>query len=188
MGISKLMEFSHHLVEGNAQAAVRMEFFEDLQCSDCAYLRRKLDDVLLPRYGDRVAFLHYDFPLAKHSWARDAALAAKWMERHGPADGALALRFRRAVLAFMKEIDPGGFRPWVATFLEHCGESGVAVDWDDPALAAAVDADLEEGRRRQVVKTPTVFLGAVTFVEYVPMPELMAALDEALGKAMEVPA
>ncbi|MBL8212781.1 MAG: thioredoxin domain-containing protein [Bryobacterales bacterium] len=178
------MEISR-LVEGHPQAVVRLEFFEDLACSDCAYLRRKLDEVLLPRYGSRVAFVHYDFPLAKHVWARDAAVAARWMEREQGA--ATAVRFRRAVLAYLREIEPGGFRDWTDRFLEMAEIAG-PVDWDDAALHALVDADLADGLRREVVKTPTVFLGAVTFIEYVPMPELLAALDEALGKAMEVSA
>ena len=40
-----------------------------------AAFRRMLDEKLLPKYGDEVAFVHRDFPLAKHAWARQAAAA-----------------------------------------------------------------------------------------------------------------
>ena len=97
------------------------------------------------------------------------------------------MRFRRAVLAYLNEIAPGGFRDWTARFLEMA-DIDEAVPWDDAALLALVEADIAEGLRREVAKTPSVFLGDVTFVEWVPMPELLAALDEALGKAREVSA
>jgi len=61
------------LVEGFAESKVRVLIYEDLQCPDCAAFRRMMDDKILPRYGTRVAFVHRDFPLAKHAWARRAA-------------------------------------------------------------------------------------------------------------------
>jgi protein-disulfide isomerase len=67
------------IVEGNPKAAVRVIIYEDLQCPDCAVLRKMLDEKLLPKYKDRVAFEHRDVPLAKHSWARQAAIAARFL-------------------------------------------------------------------------------------------------------------
>ena len=63
------------LVEGLAESKVRVLIYEDLQCPDCAAFRRMMDEKILPRYQDRVAFVHRDFPLAKHAWARKAAVA-----------------------------------------------------------------------------------------------------------------
>ena len=61
------------IVEGNPASPVRVLIYEDLQCRDCQQFRTLLDEKILPRYGTRVAFVHRDFPLGKHDWARAAA-------------------------------------------------------------------------------------------------------------------
>jgi len=80
------------LVEGNPNSAVKVMIYEDLQCGDCLTLRTLLDEKILPRYGSRVAFVHRDFPLPKHEWARAAALAGRWVSEK---DRVLAVRYRR---------------------------------------------------------------------------------------------
>ena len=69
-----------HLMEGAAQSTVEVLIYEDLQCPDCADFRTMLDQQLLPRYAATVRFEHRDFPLAKHAWARKAAIAARFFE------------------------------------------------------------------------------------------------------------
>ena len=66
------------IVEGLADSPVRAMIYEDLQCPDCAAFRRMMDEKLLPEYAGKVAFVHRDFPLAKHAWARRAAIAARF--------------------------------------------------------------------------------------------------------------
>jgi len=46
------------LVEGRTESKVRVLIYEDLQCPDCAEFRRMMDEKILPRYGERVAFIH----------------------------------------------------------------------------------------------------------------------------------
>ena len=65
-----------HVIEGALQSPVRVLIYEDLQCPDCTDFRRMLDTQLLPRYAAKVRFEHRDFPLAKHVWARKAAISA----------------------------------------------------------------------------------------------------------------
>src|SRR5512141_530537 len=83
-------------VEGLASSQVKVLIFEDLQCPDCADFRKMLDEKLLPRYAGRVAFIHRDFPLARHAWARQAALASRYFATIKPE---LAVEFRRATFA-----------------------------------------------------------------------------------------
>ena len=71
-------------VEGNAASPVRVIAYEDLQCGDCAEYRRMLDEQLLPTFGQSVAFESRDFPLAKHPWARLAAIAARHFKHVHP--------------------------------------------------------------------------------------------------------
>ena len=73
---------AQHLIEGAAQSPVRVVIYEDLQCPDCADFRVMLDEKLLPRYASMVRFEHRDFPLAKHAWARKAAIAARFFEEN----------------------------------------------------------------------------------------------------------
>ena len=83
------------LVEGNPSSQVRVVIYEDLQCPDCANFRRMLDEKLLPKYAATVAFEHRDFPLAKHSWARKAAIASRFFQ---DTSVELALKYRRYML------------------------------------------------------------------------------------------
>ena len=80
------------LIEGQTQSTVRVLIYEDLQCSDCADFRRMMDEKILPRYADKAAFIHRDFPRAKHAWARKAAIAARYFGEIKPE---LGLAYRR---------------------------------------------------------------------------------------------
>src|SRR5262245_48147861 len=101
------------LVEGNADSSVRVITFEDLQCKDCSWLRRKMDEQIVPAYGDRVAFEHREYPLTRHEWARSASLVARYFVSvsHG-----LAVAFRRDVMADMSIISVESFPQWVREF------------------------------------------------------------------------
>ena len=84
------------IVEGRADSPVRAVIYEDLQCPDCAAFCRMMDEKLLPEYGGKVAFVHRDFPLAKHAWARRAAIAARFFTDRKPE---LGLEYRRYTMA-----------------------------------------------------------------------------------------
>jgi protein-disulfide isomerase len=168
-------------VEGNPRAKLRVVIYEDLQCPDCAELRQTLDNYLLPRYGAQVAFEHKDFPLPKHSWARQAAIAARHFERVRPGAG---VEFRRFMLARIKDTPLERLDERVREFAR---ENGL-----DPADAVAalrsteleeqVDQDYQEGIARGVKKTPTVYVGDVVFIEKIRRGELGTAIEKALAQ------
>jgi protein-disulfide isomerase len=167
------------LVEGNVASPVRVIVFEDLQCPDCAAFRLMLDEKLLPAYGARVAFEHRDFPLAKHKWARKAAIAARFFEETSPG---LAIRYRRETLASLAP--PGDFLQGLQAFAKASGiDPGKAVAaLDDPRYDAAVEKDFEDGVARGVIHTPTVFVNGAVFVETIDYGELAKAIDAALAE------
>lgn len=171
-----------HLVEGNPAAAVRVLIYEDLQCSDCAAFRRMLDEKLLPRYGAKVAFEHRDFPLAKHAWARKAAIAARFFQ---VTSAELAVAFRKYALADRRQITAANFNERLAAFARQNGvDPGKAVAaLDDPAYAALVDKDLQEGVARGVAKTPTAFVDGAPFIETFTFEEISKAIEAALAAA-----
>ena len=88
------------LVEGPTESKVRVLIYEDLECPDCAAFRQMMDGALLPRYSGRVAFVHRDFPLSKHPWARKAAIAARYFAAIKPE---LGLAYRRYIMATIQQ-------------------------------------------------------------------------------------
>jgi protein-disulfide isomerase len=169
-------------VEGNVTSRTRVVAYEDLQCPDSAAYRKMLDEQLLSRFGETVAFEYRAFPLAKHDWARDAAIAARYFAGVKPE---LGTAFRRYCYKHQKSIT-------VDTFAAKVQEFAVANDSDAvraemalqaPSLAAQVDAEHQEGKERGVEKTPTVFVGAERFVEDFEFADISHAIELALKSA-----
>jgi protein-disulfide isomerase len=167
------------VVEGNPRSPVKVVIYEDLQCSDCARLRTLLDEKILPKYGARVAFIHRDFPLAKHEWARLAAIAGRWVSEQDPAAG---ICFRREILAEQNALTARNLQPWLEEFAVRykLDKKGIAGALRDSRLSGLVDQDLASGAGRTVARVPTVFLGNQLFAETILEDDLAHALDEAL--------
>jgi protein-disulfide isomerase len=168
------------LVEGFAESKVRVLIYEDLQCPDCAAFRRMMDDKIQPRYGTRVAFVHRDFPLAKHSWARRAAIAARYFGDHKPE---LGLAYRRQIMATIRETTLDNFDSRLSQFARDNGldPAPVLAALDDAHLAALVERDFQDGVARGVIHTPTVFVNGNPFIERFSFEDVSQALDDALA-------
>jgi protein-disulfide isomerase len=167
------------LVEGKAESPVRVVVYEDLQCPDCAAFRVMLDQKLLPKYGAKVAFEHRDFPLAKHSWARPASVAARYFQSISPE---LAVRFRQETMKSLREIKVETFADWVRRFAERNGQdpAQAVAALADEKLQAAVDKDFQEGVARGIARTPTALVNGVPFIETFTFEEISRGIDEAL--------
>ncbi|MBI1787145.1 MAG: thioredoxin domain-containing protein [Acidobacteria bacterium] len=168
------------LIEGKPDSAVRVLIYEDLQCSDCAAFRRMMDDALLPRYSAKVAFVHRDFPLAKHAWARKAAIAARHFHETNPE---LGVAFRRHILASIKQTTEANFELGLAAFASGRGADPkrALAALEEKRLADLVEKDFQDGVARGVAKTPTVFVAGKPFVETFTVDEISKAIDQALA-------
>jgi protein-disulfide isomerase len=173
--------FTGQYVEGNPRATLRVVIYEDLQCPDCAAFRQILDNYLLPRYGGQVAFEHRDFPLPKHSWARQAAVAARHFERVRPGAG---VEFRRFMLSRIKDTPLERLEERVREFARE-----ISLDPTDAVAALRsteldelVEQDYQEGIARGVKKTPTVYVNDVVFVEKIRRGEVGTAIEKALAQ------
>ncbi len=173
---------TQHLTEGAAQSPVRVIIYEDLQCPDCADFRVMLDEKLLPRYAATVRFEHRDFPLAKHAWARKAAIAARFFEEAQPG---LGLAFRKFAMAHLREITADNFNDRLSGFAkEHGVDPAKAVAaLSDERLAALVEEDYQEGVARGIAHTPTVLVNGRPFVETFPVEDVAKAIDAELAAA-----
>ena len=168
------------LVEGRTESKVRVLIYEDLQCPDCAAFRRMLDEKILPRYAGRVAFVHRDFPLAKHAWARKAAIAARYFSEVKPE---LGLAYRRHIMAAIQETRADNFNDKLSAFARDNGvdPAQVVAALDDPHLAALVERDFQDGVARGVAKTPTVFVSGKPFIEHFSFEDISQSLEDALA-------
>ena len=167
------------LVEGKKDSPVRVVIYEDLQCSDCADFRVMLDQKLLPKYGAKVAFIHRDFPLAKHAWARPAAIASRYIQ--GVSEEK-ASQFRREAMAAQQTIKAEMFQDWLRTF---CTNNGLDADkavtaLNDQTLAALVQKDFEDGVARGIARTPTALVNGEPFIETFTLEQISAGIDAAL--------
>lgn len=169
------------IVEGNVASPVKVVIYEDLQCGDCTRFRALLDEKILPKYGSRVAFVHRDFPLGKHDWARMAAIAARWVSERKPEAG---ITLRRELMAEQNAITAQNLKPWLVEFASRnsLDQKGILDALTDVRLITLVDQDLQSGVARGVSHTPTVFLGTQAFVETIIYEDLARALDQALAK------
>ena len=169
------------VVEGNPGSSLKVQIYEDLQCSDCARLRGLLDDRILPKYGARVAFVHRDFPLPKHDWARPAAIAGRWVYEQ---NAKLGITFRRELLAEQTTISSANLKPWLSEFAgrNNLDRKGILDALNDPRLAALVDQDKLTAVARGVSKVPAIYVGGVALVETILYEDLVRTLDEALAK------
>jgi len=173
--------FRNDVLEGNPTSPVRVLIYGDLQSSDCARFRVLLDQKILPRYGSRVAFVHRDFPLGKHDWARPAAIAARWVSEQS---NELGITVRRELLSEQDSINSQNLKQWFIDFAyrNHLDPKGIVDALTDQRLAALVDQDRQSAVARGVSRAPTVYVGGVAFAETIIYDDLARALDEALAK------
>jgi protein-disulfide isomerase len=171
---------AQHLIEGAAQSPVRVVIYEDLQCPDCADFRVMLDEKLLPRYAATVRFEHHDFPLAKHAWARKAAIAAHFFEENQPG---LGLAYRKYSLMNLRDITADNFNQRLSEFAQaHKVDPVKAVtSLNDARLAALVEEDYREGVARGIAHTPTVLVNGRPFVETFAVEDVAKAIDAELA-------
>jgi protein-disulfide isomerase len=172
---------AQEMVEGTAGSAVRVLVYEDLQCPDCAGFREMLDAKLLPRYADKVAFVHRDFPLAKHAWARPAAIAARFFSSR---DAKLGMDFRRETMANLRDINAGNFNEKLAGYARRHGidPAEALAALSDAKLAAAVEKDFQDGVARGIARTPTVLVNGKPFIETFTFEEISKEIEQALAE------
>lgn len=159
--------------------AVRVQIFEDLQCSDSAAFSRMLDHGLLPKFKDRVVFEHRDFPLAQHDWAWPAAIAARFFHEQAPK---LGLEFRRLIMAKQASITPASLEEEIADFAtaNDISVERARASLSDKRLDELVNKDVQEGSARGVERTPTAFVNGKRFVETFSLEDISKSIEAGL--------
>lgn len=169
-------------VYGNPNADVRVIVYEDLQCPDCAVFGDMIENFLLRPYGGSVAIEIRDFPLPKHSWAREAAIVARFLETK---DSQLAAGFRRRMRQSIDAVNRNGFKYALSSFCRknRLNVAELEAALIDPRYADAVDSDFRQGFEMGIRKTPTVIVGDSKFIETIDLGRLRSAIEQQLTAA-----
>ena len=143
-------------VTGPPNATVTIVEFADFECPVCRQLHEALRG-LLPNYP-QVRLVFKDFPLEQmHPWARTGALAGR-------------CAYRQDAKAFWKMYDylydnqdlVSAANAWDKS-LDYAGQAGLRTEefkacMTSPEAAAAVEANIANGRLLEVNSTPTLFV------------------------------
>lgn len=175
---------------GAKNAKVVVVNFDDFECPYCSRMHETLFPEIVKEYGDRVAFIYKDYPLAEiHPWAIHAAVDANCLA--GENTDAY-WDFADYIHANKREIDSeksagarfealdkiallqGQKHNADATKLQAC----IKAQKED-----AVRASMKEGDELGVSATPTLFINGQKIDGVVPASALRAALDSALKDA-----
>ncbi|MFA6002767.1 MAG: DsbA family protein [Elusimicrobiota bacterium] len=145
--------------KGPAAARVTIVEFSDFQCPACGYAVEPVQR-LLGLYGQDVRFVFKHFPLKQHAKARAAAAAADCAGRQGKF-----WEFHDRLYASQADWVPAQGKDPLADYARDLGLDSAAFSAcrADPATAAAVEKDLQEGNDRWVLSTPTFFINDKRF-------------------------
>ena len=169
---------------GPVVAKVRIDVFSDFQCPACkgladGTLRRVREDYALK---GKVRLVHHDFPLPQHKYARRAAILASAADRLG--------KFEEVSEALFRQQDSwsvsGKVDEAVDSVLTPEERKRIREIAKDPAIEAAIEKDIELGRRTMVSQTPTMIVTAngkpTPVVGVVSYPIFSRYLDQLLAQ------
>ena len=190
----KKIDISNRPSRGDSNAKVVAVNYDDFECPFCSRMHQTLFPQLLKEYGDRVAFIYKDFPLAEiHPWATHAAVNANCLAAQNKDaywDFADYIHANQAEVNSEKNHD-GQF----AALDRIAVAQGQKHSVDAPKLQAcikaqqddAVKASVREGEALGIEATPTMFVNGEKVDGALPIGELRAVLDRALVQAKVPP-
>jgi protein-disulfide isomerase len=169
---------------GPVIAKVRIDLFSDFQCPSCkglaeGALKRIKEDYALK---GKVRFVHHDFPLPQHQYARRAAVLAAAADRLGKFEEVSEVLFREqpswSINGKVDDVVDSVLTPEERKKLREFAS--------DPQIVAAIDKDVELGKRMGVTSTPTMVITANSkpnpVVGVVSYPVISRYLDSLLAQ------
>ena len=159
---------------GNAGATVTIVQFAEYQCPYCGKANETVEQVL-KAYDGKVKMVFRDFPLSFHDRAIPAAIAANCAESQGKywEIHSLMMGNQRA----LEEADLEGYAKAVGLDLaawKTCRQ--------DPAQAAEVQKDFEDGQKAGVSGTPAFFINGIMLSGALPYDMFAQIIDKELGQ------
>ncbi|TAM80086.1 MAG: hypothetical protein EPN47_16470 [Acidobacteria bacterium] len=149
---------------GPAEAPVTIVEFADLECPTCAEMQKFIETQLIPKYGDKVRIVFKEFPLVTiHDWALQAAIANECGYQLDPAS---YFRYRSIIFESQGMINAANVRQLLLDFGQRAGlnQLKLSVCLDSKASLPRVEADMQEGRKLEIMSTPTLFINGTPVV------------------------
>jgi protein-disulfide isomerase len=139
---------------GPVTAAVRIDLFSDFECPACKALHEQTIKRVKMEYAraGKLRLVHHDFPLPQHKHARQAAILAAAADRLGKYDPVADALFANQA-AWSKNGNVDAVVDSVLTPEERKKLREIA---KDPAIVAAIERDIDLGKRTSVNSTPTM--------------------------------
>ncbi len=158
---------------GPEDAPITIVQFAEFQCPYCGRAKEVIDQVM-EKYEGKVRMVYRDFPLSFHDRAIPAAVAANCAGEQGqywPMYDALMSNQRA-----LAESD----------LTKHATTLGLDLaKWntcrEDPAQAAEVQKDFEDGTKAGVQGTPAFFINGIFLNGAVPLEQFTAIIDAELA-------
>lgn len=164
--------------EGPADAPVTLEIYGDFQCPACAIASQVVDE-LRKDYEKKMRVVFYEFPLAMHAHALEAAMVAEaaGLQQHFWPMHDMLYKYQQV---WSKASDPTRF------FNAYAGSMGLdlarfAADVKSNELKARIQAQGDAGVLRGVKNTPTIFINGKELRGAFDEATIKAAIDEALA-------
>jgi protein-disulfide isomerase len=160
--------------KGSEAAPVTIVEFSDFQCPFCSRMRTVMDQVTQV-YGGKVRLVFREFPLTIHPNAAGAAEAALCANAQGKF-----WEMHDAMFSDQAGLDSTGLKAKAtklgldATTFNRC--------LDAHAQKAAVQTDLEVGRRLGVDRTPALFINGRYISGAVPFEQVAPLIDDELKR------
>ncbi len=175
---------------GNPNAPVKLDVWEDFQCSACLYFTKNIEPGILDQYVStgKVYFTFHFFPFidggkGESHDAADAAMCAAAQNRFWD--------YHDILFANWLGENAGSYtRPRLAAFAQNLGLDMSAFNkcFDANAYAAQIRQDAEAGAKLGVPPTPGIFVNGAPVEssaggDYTPSyNDVAAAIEAALGK------
>jgi protein-disulfide isomerase len=192
--VMKKIDVSGRPVRGNKDAKVVAVNFDDFECPFCSRMHQTLFPTLLKEYGDKVAFIYKDFPLAEiHPWAIHAAVDANCLATQS---NDAYWDFADYMHASQREINSEkGQDAQFAAIDKAVDTVGRKRSLDMDKLQACVKAQkqdvvkasMKEGETLGITATPTMYVNGQEIDGALPIEEIRAILDSALQQAGVAP-
>lgn len=158
---------------GPDDAPVTIVQFAEYQCPYCGTARETVEKVMA-EYEGKVRMVYRDFPLGFHDRAVPAAVAANCAGEQGKY-----WEMHNKLMDDQRSLEDATFQAYARQLeldlkaFETCQA--------DPAQAAEVQADLEDGQQAGVSGTPAFFINGIMISGAQPFEQFQVIIDKELG-------
>jgi protein-disulfide isomerase len=169
-----------HRLSTAADGKVTVVEFLDFECEACGAAYPGVER-LRQEYGDRITYVVRYFPIESHPNALTSAYAAEAAARQGKFEQMYVKLFDNQTRWGHQE------QSQAETFAGYAAELGLDVakfraDVADPAVAARVRSDAEDGVELGVRGTPTFFINGARYEQQPTYEALKKTIDDALAR------